>query len=151
MLEFIDRLAGWWIDWRTDQDAKKNPVIQEFNLKRFDQTPGGYEIMAIAPGVAILADQAAELLKANNAENYIQFDMQPRLDRGLAPVCVTVQWARKESPANRAARLEKELVELEGHCAALVAYRDRAGALNFQLEKADDLIDRIRDLIKVKE
>jgi hypothetical protein len=33
-------------------------------------------------------------------------------------------------------------------CAALVAYRDRVGPLNFQLEKADDFINRIRAAIE---
>ncbi len=114
MLHLLDKLAGWWIDWRTDQAAKTKPDIQEFNLQRYDQTtPGSYEIFALAPGIVILADQAAELLKANNAENYVQFDMMPRLDRGLSAIRVTVQWARGESPATMVARLKNEIEELK--------------------------------------
>lgn len=62
MLYLIDKLAGWWMDWRTDQAIKTNPDIQEFGLKRYDQAPGGYEIVAFAPGIALLADQAAEVV-----------------------------------------------------------------------------------------
>lgn len=112
MLSLIDRLAGWWLDWRSDQAIAVTPELQEFNLKRFDLTPGGMQLMATAPAVAIIADQAAELLEVNNAKNFIQFDMMPRLDRGLRPIRVTVQWAMGESPSAKAARLEREVAEL---------------------------------------
>lgn len=112
ILDMIDRMAGRWMDWRTGQKLEKDSELREFNLKRFDQTPEGYTIMATAPGIAILADQAAQLLVANNAKNYVQFDMLPRLDRDLRPIRVTVQWAGGESPATKAARLERELERL---------------------------------------
>lgn len=108
-LDLIDKLAGWWLDWRTGRELAKDSELRQFNLKKYEETPDGYNILAIAPAVAIIADQAAELLEVNNAKNYIQFDMQPRLDRGLRPIRITVQWAGGEMPAAKAARLEREL------------------------------------------
>lgn len=45
------------------------------------------------------------------------------------------------------ARLFASAPDLLAACEALVKYRDRAGALNFQLEKADDYIRNIRAAI----
>jgi hypothetical protein len=41
--------------------------------------------------------------------------------------------------------------DLLAACKALVEYRDRAGALGFQLEKADDYINQIRAAIAAAE
>ena len=62
--------------------------------------------MASFPGVYLLADEAATMLEANNAKNYVQFDMMPRADRHLLPIRVTVQWADGKSPAQRVLELE---------------------------------------------
>jgi len=114
MWAVLDWLAGRQIDWRLDCATGGDPELRQFNLKKIEHGRDGWEILAFAPAVAILAEQAAVLLEAKNAKNYVQFDMMPRLDRGLRPVRVTVQWANGESPAAKAARLENELALARG-------------------------------------
>ena len=105
-LYLIDRLAGWWLDWRMDRAVAAKPELQKAGFKRaeFDET--GFHLVASFPGVWILADQAAAMLRANDAENYVQFDMLPRADRHLEPIRITVQWAKGKSPAQRVLELE---------------------------------------------
>ena len=113
MLEILDRLAGWWIDLRMEQAVRSlPPEMQELKLHRVTVGTNGFEVVMIAPAVVLLADQAAELLNQQNAQNYVSFDLMPRLDRGKPPIRVTVQWAHGESPASKAARLEAELLAL---------------------------------------
>lgn len=113
MKNFLDRLAGWWLDWRTDQAAKSNPVFDELQLKRATYENGRMDIVAIAPGILALADEAAGYLQACKAENFVEFDMMPRLDRGMRAVRVTIQWADRFSPAQRIAQVEQEAARLE--------------------------------------
>lgn len=112
MLELLDRLAGWWLDYRTDQRVKNSPEYAEFSklsISKLDPSTG--ELVFNGSFIAYFADEAATFLDKHNAENYVQFDMLPRIDRGLRPVRVTVAWAKGESPASKAARLEHELKE----------------------------------------
>jgi hypothetical protein len=109
MLKWLDLLAAWWLNWRTDQAARNDPLIQELGIQKVQYDESGFHLIASFPAVTTLADEAAALLGANEAENYVQFDMMPRVDRGKRPIRVTVQWADGESPASKAARLEKEL------------------------------------------
>ena len=113
MLEMIDRLAGWWLDWRTDHAIAQHSELHEFGLKKAEFDESGFHVVASFPGVVVLADEAARMLDASDVENYIEFDMMPRLDRGLPPVRVTVQWANGMSPAQKAAMLEERIQELE--------------------------------------
>jgi len=106
LFSLIDHIAGWWLDKRVDQVVKNDPALEEFQLHRLEVTAGHQEITAISPAIACIADEAAGMLKS--AENYISFDMMPRLDRGKRPVRVTVQWADGMSPARRATKLEEE-------------------------------------------
>jgi hypothetical protein len=109
ILNLIDRLAGRWIDFRIEQAATKNPGIGEFKLKKVEFDENGFHMIASFPGVVMIADEAAAMLDANDARSYVEFDMMPRLDRGKRPIRITVQWAWAESPAAKAARLEREL------------------------------------------
>lgn len=106
MLELIDKLAGRWLDFRTDMESKKNPVFNELELERVELDNDGLHIIGSSPAVAILADEAAKMLNAANAKNYLEFDMMPRIDRGLKPIRVTVQWAYGLSPSQKAAMLQ---------------------------------------------
>jgi|SRR6185503_3035452 len=115
MLHLIDKLAGWWLDWRAGRAAVSDE-LRQFGLKEAHATPEGITLLAVAPAVAIFADQAASLLDAHDAKNYLEFDLLPRPDRGLRPVRITVQWANGESPAVKAARLEAELTTLRDPC-----------------------------------
>ena len=115
MFALIDRLAGWWLDWRTDREVARNrQQLGEWKLQKAEFDHNGFHLIASFPGVVMLADEAAAMLQANNARNYVEFDMMPRLDRGLRPIRVTVQWVEGESPAEKAARLEEELENLKG-------------------------------------
>ncbi len=117
VFNWIDRLAGKWFDWRTDRRVKQNPELQEFGLHKAEANERGFYADFITPAAAILADEMATMLEEAHAENYVEFDMMPRLDRGLRPIRVTVQWAGKLSPAQKAAQLAEEL-------AAMTAERD---------------------------
>jgi len=112
MLRMIDRLAGWWLDWRMDRIIKNHPAAQELGLKRAEVDETGYEIIVTSPDIIYLADQAADLLESQGAENYVQFDMMPRADRGLRPIRVTVQWAHGQSPAQKVVSLKGRVEEL---------------------------------------
>lgn len=109
MFKWLDLLAAWWLNWRTDRAARNNPMVQAMGIQKVQYDETGFHLIASFPAVTALADEAAALLGANQAENYVQFDMMPRIDRGKRPIRVTVQWADGESPASKAARLEKEL------------------------------------------
>lgn len=106
MLEFIDRLAGWWMGWRMDRAIARNPELQKAGFKKAEVDENGFHLIMSFPGVYLLADEAAAMLEANNAKNYVQFDMMPRVDRHLEPIRVTVQWAVGKSPAQRVLELE---------------------------------------------
>jgi hypothetical protein len=114
----LDRLACWWLDYRQDQRVRTmkhdHPELAvEPGLKRVEIGSHEWEMVATHPGVYMMADEMAAFLEANNAKNYCEFDMMPRLDRGTHPIRVTVQWAYGESPAKKAARLEAEVERLQ--------------------------------------
>lgn len=111
-LKPLDKLAGWWLTWRTRQEAAKHPELQ-LRLAEFDESEDTTKATYMSPMVASLADQAAAMLESANAQNYVQFDMWPRVDRCLPAVRVTVAWANGEMPAEKAARLEEERNSLE--------------------------------------
>jgi hypothetical protein len=109
ILVYFDRLAGWWLDWRTEWSVEHNPLFEDWKLRKLEANGiGGFDVSMISPAIAILADEAAKTLNAAKAENYIEFDLLPRLDRGLKAVRVTLQWAGKFSPAQKAHLLELE-------------------------------------------
>lgn len=110
MLQQIDRLAAWWFDWRQRRAVK---AVSDVELKAITALPDEWRMDVIAPSLFELIHEATALLNAQNAENYIQFDMLPRADRtGLRPVRVTIQWANGESPAAQNARLREEVMRL---------------------------------------
>lgn len=120
VFRFIDRLAGRWLDWRTDRAVMHLPEdCKDIRLHKVDIEDRACNITLMAPGVAILAEQAADLLEAEHAENYVQFNMMPRLDRGLRPILVTVQWAYGEAPGKQNARLRAEVEQLKARIAEL--------------------------------
>lgn len=112
----IDRLASMWLNWRTARNLRAAQAAGEewarVDVQQFREVNAGeMSLMAHAPAIAVLADQAASFLDANNAKNYVQFDMMPRIDHGQRAIRVTVAWANGEMPAEKAARLDKELAE----------------------------------------
>ena len=109
MIELIDKLAGRWMDWRSDQAVQElPPELKELNLHRANVEDGSLQLVMTSPAIIYMVDEAAAMLNSQNAENYVQFDMMPRLDRGLRPIRITVAWANGEAPATRAARFKAQ-------------------------------------------
>jgi hypothetical protein len=102
----------------------------------------GLNIVGTAPGIAYLADECTELLKKFKADNYIQFDMMPRYDRGQKPVCVTVAFANGEMPAMRADRLSRII---DGFVSAVNNLEKLRNSRNFDVD-VEDLDVCIREL-----
>lgn len=119
IVNLLDKLATWWIDRRTGMLLKARPDFDEnleFRKMQFDQDGFCLDMRTnawVSESMARFAFDAAEVLKKNGAENYLQFDVLPRLDRHLRPVRLTVQWANGKSPAQRVKELEEELERLK--------------------------------------
>lgn len=109
MLSLIDKAAGKWLDWRMDREIRKSGYDEGFGLKKVEVKDGEFQGTFVTPAVAIMAQEGAEMLEAANADNYVQFDMMPRLDRGLKPIRVTIQWAHGLAPAQKASKMESAL------------------------------------------
>lgn len=110
MLRLIDKLAGAWFDWRARR-VSGNPELVSLNNVELNED--GLTVTGLSPAIAVLADGAAAMLEHHNAKNFVEFDMYPRLDRGMQPVRVVVAWAKGEMPSAKCARLEKEHERLE--------------------------------------
>jgi hypothetical protein len=111
MLRWIDRLAGWWMDRRM---ARQAADAEGVTLTRAELLPDQWRIDLLAPNLIPLISEAAAMLDAQQAKNYIEFDMLPRADHtdGRA-IRVTIQWITGESPAQQNARLREELARLQ--------------------------------------
>lgn len=97
-----EALVARWINWRMDRRIKRaiaSGEMPDIELRKFAVNGRDMEILMAHPGVAAMAEQAGKFLKAHNAENYVQFDLIPRLESDLRPIRVTVQWASGLSPA----------------------------------------------------
>ena len=114
VLSALDEGAGRWLDWRMDRAVAANPELEQFKLRKAHWENGRWQTegFSYSPAVVILAEGCAQMLTAANATNYIEFEMLPRLDRGLRPVAVTVRWLNGELPSTKAARLEAELAKI---------------------------------------
>lgn len=175
----LDKVAGAWLDFRSEQRIKNDPILNKMFLEKASISNTDMEIAMVSPAIAVMADEAATMLNANNAKNYVQFDMLPRVDRGLSAIRVTVQWANGEAPAEKAARLEKDVEKLTGILSGdpdLTATKEqremwrasairytaklekvitemieyrRRNVLNFQLEKLDYWLEQFTVIMKL--
>ena len=130
-LSLIDRMASLWLDWHTNWIIDHDPEVSaewKMQIHSVEMKNKATEIVMETPAIAEIANQAAKFLEKNNAENYVQFDCWPRLDRGLKPVRITIQWAKGMSPGEKNRHLVEEL-------ALMTAERDRL------LELLDESID----------
>ena len=147
-LSLVDRLAAWWLNWRilsfasdrfshewgraegdarTERAFKGTPAWEETKLARLEaEANGTMQAILESPSVVIMAQEAAALLDATNAENFFTFDMWPRLDRAIDPIRVTVEWVARNGPvkqldqAKRALQLQEAVNEqLRAQLAAL--------------------------------
>ena len=110
-LTIIDKLAGRWLAWRTWKKIESEtpePELVDLRVSRGK----GLEIILAHPGVATLAAECVRFLQAHDAPNFVQMDLQPRIDEGQRAVIVTVAYKDGEMPAQQIARLRKELEEL---------------------------------------
>lgn len=108
-MNIIDRLACWWINYRQDQELKNNSELSDLGIKRVDIEDGVFKVLLSHPSLYLLANEFASMLKEFGVENYISFDMMPRMDKGDRPVRVTLQYADGLSPAQKATKLEERL------------------------------------------
>jgi len=117
LMLWLDAIAQAWLEWRTDYEVRHNEELQavlgDLGIRKMEVSEGRMDTTMMSPVVATLAEECAAWLDAHDAENYVQVDMLPRLDRGLRPIRLTVQWAYGESPAQQNARLRKELAEIK--------------------------------------
>lgn len=117
----IDALASKWLNWRRDQVLRKSPewaeIDRELKLHKLENHPGSMKAVLSHPMITVMAEEAAALLNEAHADNYVQFDLMPRLDRGKKPIRVTVQWASKLSPGSKNDLLERENKRLREACA----------------------------------
>ena len=130
-LSLVDRLAAWWLNWRilsfasdrfshewgraegdahTERAFKGTPAWEETKLARLEaEANGTMQAILESPSVVIMAQEAARLLDATHAENFFTFEMFPRLDRGVAPIRVTVEWAERNGPVKQLERAKRDL------------------------------------------
>ncbi len=117
-----EALIARWINWRMDRRIKKaiaSGEMPDIELRKFVTSGKDMEILMAHPGVATMAEQAGKFLKAHNAENYVQFDLMPRLESDLRPIRVTVQWAGGLSPAVKNAQQAKVIEQQRAELARL--------------------------------
>ena len=149
MLHLIDKLAGAWFDWRARR-VSGNPELVSLNNVELNED--GLTVTGFSPAIAVLADGAAAMLEHHNAKNFVEFDMYPRLDRGMQPVRVAVAWANGEMPSAKCVRLEKECVRLEGAKRQLlpIAVHPAASHIKYQLGLASLLkLEKVTQAIAI--
>lgn len=113
ILNWIDRIAGIWLNMRVSWAARKAGMA-DITLEEMHADKNGLLIIMRHDSLAFFASEAAALLNEFNASNYVQIEMMPRVDHAKRPVLLTVQWKDGESPSAKATRLEKRVKELEG-------------------------------------
>ena len=106
----LDRLAGWWMDWRMGLNAGRVPELRLERMEvRNEIGEGTVGVIASHPLIWRFASELAELLNMTpGADNYVQVDMMPRPDHGVEPIRVTVQWAKGLSPGQLNLVLKQE-------------------------------------------
>lgn len=140
MLALIDRAAAWWLNKRIDAQAEAASQATGVKFHKASMDASGFNVTLIAPDLLLLIEQAAGLLNQQNAENYVQFDMIPRLSRQPypRPVRVTVQWMNGLSPAEKNARLERECDDWQRQAADCQASLNRLALAAEELRAAND-------------
>lgn len=91
-----------------------------------------------SPSYTELEACQAELAQVHAAEMIC-----PRCGEIVSSVAADEELIRQRDAARQQAEA------LAKACQKLIDYRDRAGAVNFQLEKADDFIRRIREALDI--
>lgn len=116
MINILDHVAASWLNWRTVQSIKNDPSFQGVELERanFEKEDDKIRMLMNHPSICYLAEEAASLLKELGAENYVEFNFSPNIDKALKPVRVTVQWAEGLSPAAKNVELDRKLSRLQG-------------------------------------
>lgn len=109
-LSLVDRLAAWWLNWRTEQAVKGTPYWEETKLKRLEaEANGTMQAIMESPAVVIIAQEAANLLNATHVENFFTFEMLPRLGRDVQPIRVTVEWVARNGPVKQLDQAKRDL------------------------------------------
>lgn len=153
MFRLIDMLASLWLNWHTKQLIKKSHVgAAKVEHAEVDQQ--NMEIIMSHPAVVMLADEASALLNEAHCDNYLEIDLQPRIDHATKPIRVTVQWMHGLSPAQKAAKLMKENDELRAQIEQLNTERvEQQARIQEALdgmvgESVEDTAKRLHDELK---
>jgi hypothetical protein len=145
LLSLLDRLAGWWLNWRMTRAIAGQPDLARFDLHHVEASAGKWEIEAFAPFVPVLAEQCARLMTELGAQNYVEFELLPRLDRGLRPIVMTIRYSNGEMPSVKAARFEAELQRINttlAHCGTVGI----AGEFHDAADAITQMADHIQEL-----
>jgi len=128
LLDFIDYVAERWLSRRSDgkiaRFAKEHPEfeLEDENLERVEIGEDGLILNCVSPAIVVLAEEAAKMLDAAHAENYLQLDIIPRLARDMRAIRLTVQWAEGKSPCRIVDELKAELAAIRGNEVARVLW-----------------------------
>lgn len=109
-----EELEEWtrvYRQWSNDRFFKENPEL--FELNQLHMEPGELSIKAFSPMVAVIAEEAAKMLEANNAKNYLEMEFIPRVARNLRSIRMTVRWSNGRMPGQEVARLKEEFGRLD--------------------------------------
>jgi len=100
-LRLLDRIANWWINRHLDR--------REFKLvsERRD-----VDMSEITPGVLLFCNEAVIVSSVLEESNRITFSLTPLPNRYLDDFRLVIQWDFGLSPAIKAEKLSRELVEL---------------------------------------
>lgn len=118
----IDKLAVWWIEYRTQAAVVRRMVEQgvnkDFAITYFKQNieTGNFEMKANHPIVSAIASECSKLLTERSAKNFVVLDLYPRADlwdEGVRPVRLTIQWAYGLNPGEKAQILTNLLTTAE--------------------------------------
>lgn len=52
IIYYLDKLAGWWIDYRTEQRIKNDPVLNDMQLKKMSLEASGLDVTIVSPMIA---------------------------------------------------------------------------------------------------
>jgi hypothetical protein len=125
MVNWIDKLAGWWLDGRTRANIRGFNAENKASFRKFNaeiDEDGNYTINAFVehPSVAILAEDACAILEDAGGANYLEISLMPRIDKGRRPIVLTLRWWSGMTPAEKAGKLETALSDLTAVCQRLV-------------------------------
>jgi len=122
LLSKVDGLAGRWLNWRTWQEIKAEAKDEAELLSLEASREKGIELSVTHPNVANLFLELVSYLQSQDAPNFVQVEVKPRINVGKRNVVITVAYSDGEMPGAQCVRLRKELSEIKADRAKLLEY-----------------------------